>query len=95
MIIINGGQYNGEPGDIPVLLRFRDGTSEEITSPHNDAARSDARKWGEDGYFCRKRGLITSTYYPPSQIQSIEITTGYDDHGRIRKDILEDRRAKE
>ena len=89
MIIINGGAYNGQPGDLPVLIRFTDGTSEEIISMHNEAARRDTRKWGEEGYFCQKRGLVVKTYYPPSQIQSIQITTGYNEHGRIRRDLLE------
>lgn len=95
MIIIDGGEYNGEPGDIPVLVKFRDGTCERTTSLHNEAARSDARKWGEEGYFCRKTGATMRKYYPPSQIQCIEITTGYGKEGLFRKDLLEDRRAKD
>ncbi len=94
MIIINGGAYNGEPGDIPVLVKFLDGTCEEVISLHNGAARTEAEKWGREGYFCRKTGTNVTRYYPPSQIQCIEITTGYDGAGNLRKDLLEDRRAK-
>lgn len=90
MIIINGGQYNGEPGDIPVIIRFTDGTYEETIALHNDAARSDARKWGAEGYFCRKTGTSVRRYYSPSQIQSIEIITGYDKKGLIREELIED-----